>query len=46
MLIEKNVNIVTYVNLFIKVSAKHMQNTGNADLDADVILDVKERCKR
>ena len=49
MLMEKNVNMVTHVNLFIKESAKHMQNTSNADLDADVILammwkeDVREK---
>ena len=45
MLMENNVNMVTHVNL----SAKHMQNTSNADLDADVILsmmwkeDVREK---
>ena len=49
MLMEKNVNMVTHVNLFIKESAKHMQNTSNADLDAYVILammwkeDVREK---
>ena len=49
MLMEKNVNMVTHVNLFIKESAKHMQNTSNADLDTDVILammwkeDVREK---
>ena len=49
MLMEKNVNMVTYGNLFIKESEKHMQNASNADLDADVILammwkeDVREK---
>ena len=38
MLMKNNVNMVTHESLFIKESAKHMQNTCNADLDAGVIL--------
>ena len=38
MLKENNVNMMTHVCLFIKESAKHMQNTSNTDLDTDVIL--------
>ena len=30
--------MVTHVSLFIKESAKHIQNTSNADLETDVIL--------
>ena len=46
---EKNVNMVTHVNVFIKESGKHMEDTSNADLDAGVILaimwkeDVREK---
>ena len=45
---EKNVNMVTHINLFVKESAQHMQNTGNADLGRRCNLshDVDGGCKR
>ena len=45
MPMEKNVNMVTHVSLLIKESAKHMQNTSNADVILALMWkeDVREK---
>ena len=35
---DRNVNMAKPVDVYIKESAKYMQNMGNVDLDKDVIL--------
>ena len=35
---DRNVNMVKPVNLYIKEYAKYMQNMGNVDLDKDAII--------
>ena len=38
MHMDRNVNIAKPVNLYIKESAKYIQNMGNVDFDKDVII--------
>ena len=38
MHMDRNVNMVKHVNLYIKESEKYMQNLGNVDLDKDAII--------